>query len=183
LARSSRRTLKTQQIFLPVSLHNNLIRLHSFGYFGKKFLFWVFWQEVQDEPSKLRHFVSGFAFVFPFFTVLREAYKIKKFLPLDLRPKKTRPIRRRLTKHQDSVLEEARIIEVVSSYYLLNILHLFFPNLLNILHLLNIRIIDPLPVSILGRDTFKMWNHVLSLLTAKFTDKLNLREIMSTSFG
>ncbi|XP_042501688.1 60S ribosomal protein L35 isoform X1 [Macadamia integrifolia] len=32
---------------------------------------------------------------------LREAYKNKKFLPLDLRPKKTRAIRRRLTKHQD----------------------------------------------------------------------------------
>jgi large subunit ribosomal protein L35e len=32
--------------------------------------------------------------------VLREAYKNKKFLPLDLRPKKTRAIRRRLTKHQ-----------------------------------------------------------------------------------
>lgn len=31
---------------------------------------------------------------------LREAYKTKKFLPLDLRPKKTRAIRRRLTKHQ-----------------------------------------------------------------------------------
>lgn len=31
---------------------------------------------------------------------LREAYKNKKFLPLDLRPKKTRAIRRRLTKHQ-----------------------------------------------------------------------------------
>ncbi|MFQ6624743.1 hypothetical protein Gotur_004275, partial [Gossypium turneri] len=31
---------------------------------------------------------------------LREAYKKKKFLPLDLRPKKTRAIRRRLTKHQ-----------------------------------------------------------------------------------
>lgn len=31
---------------------------------------------------------------------LREAYKSKKFLPLDLRPKKTRAIRRRLTKHQ-----------------------------------------------------------------------------------
>ena len=30
--------------------------------------------------------------------VLREAYKNKKFLPLDLRPKKTRAIRRRLTK-------------------------------------------------------------------------------------
>ncbi|XP_021821811.1 60S ribosomal protein L35-like [Prunus avium] len=30
---------------------------------------------------------------------LREVYKNKKFLPLDLRPKKTRAIRRRLTKH------------------------------------------------------------------------------------
>ncbi|RLM75635.1 60S ribosomal protein L35 [Panicum miliaceum] len=30
---------------------------------------------------------------------LREAYKKKKLLPLDLRPKKTRAIRRRLTKH------------------------------------------------------------------------------------
>lgn len=33
---------------------------------------------------------------------LREAYKKKKFLPLDLRPKKTRAIRRKLTKHQVS---------------------------------------------------------------------------------
>ncbi|CAI0426753.1 unnamed protein product [Linum tenue] len=31
---------------------------------------------------------------------LREVYKKKKLLPLDLRPKKTRAIRRRLTKHQ-----------------------------------------------------------------------------------
>ncbi|ONK68964.1 uncharacterized protein A4U43_C05F17870 [Asparagus officinalis] len=31
---------------------------------------------------------------------LREAYKKKKFLPLDLRPKKTHAIRRKLTKHQ-----------------------------------------------------------------------------------
>lgn len=31
---------------------------------------------------------------------LREVYKNKKFLPLDLRPKKTRAIRRKLTKHQ-----------------------------------------------------------------------------------
>ena len=31
---------------------------------------------------------------------LREVYKNKKFMPLDLRPKKTRAIRRRLTKHQ-----------------------------------------------------------------------------------
>ncbi|PWA72962.1 60S ribosomal protein L35 [Artemisia annua] len=30
-----------------------------------------------------------------------EAYKNKKYLPLDLRPTKTRAIRRRLTKHQD----------------------------------------------------------------------------------
>ncbi|KAJ9553596.1 hypothetical protein OSB04_017641 [Centaurea solstitialis] len=34
---------------------------------------------------------------------LREAYKNKKYLPLDLRPKKTRAIRRRLTKHQVSI--------------------------------------------------------------------------------
>ncbi|CAI0412474.1 unnamed protein product [Linum tenue] len=33
-------------------------------------------------------------------SVLREAYKNKKFLPLDLRPKKARAIRRRLSKHQ-----------------------------------------------------------------------------------
>ncbi|MQM11536.1 hypothetical protein Taro_044449 [Colocasia esculenta] len=31
---------------------------------------------------------------------LREAYSKKKYLPLDLRPKKTRAIRKRLTKHQ-----------------------------------------------------------------------------------
>lgn len=35
---------------------------------------------------------------------LREAYKNKRFLPLDLRPKKTRAIRRRLTKHQAMLL-------------------------------------------------------------------------------
>ncbi|PHT75314.1 60S ribosomal protein L35-2 [Capsicum annuum] len=33
-------------------------------------------------------------------SVLREAYKNKKYLFLDLLPKKTRAIRRRLTKHQ-----------------------------------------------------------------------------------
>lgn len=33
-------------------------------------------------------------------TALRAAYKHKKYLPLDLRPKKTRAIRRRLTKNQ-----------------------------------------------------------------------------------
>ncbi|CAH8361375.1 unnamed protein product [Eruca vesicaria subsp. sativa] len=37
---------------------------------------------------------------------LREAYKNKRFLPLDLRPKKTRAIRRRLTKHQASLKTE-----------------------------------------------------------------------------
>ncbi|KAG6602348.1 Dirigent protein 25, partial [Cucurbita argyrosperma subsp. sororia] len=37
---------------------------------------------------------------------LREAYKKKKLLPLDLRPKKTRAIRRRLTKHQASLVTE-----------------------------------------------------------------------------
>uniref|UniRef100_A0A6N2MNC9 Uncharacterized protein n=1 Tax=Salix viminalis TaxID=40686 RepID=A0A6N2MNC9_SALVM len=75
-----------QEVQDELSKLNKSFSLNScFGYFGKNFLSWVFWQEVQDEPSKLRHFVSGFAFVFPFFTVLREAYKIKKFLPLDLR--------------------------------------------------------------------------------------------------
>uniref|UniRef100_A0A2P2L612 Uncharacterized protein MANES_07G108900 n=1 Tax=Rhizophora mucronata TaxID=61149 RepID=A0A2P2L612_RHIMU len=37
---------------------------------------------------------------------LRKVYKNKKFLPLDLRPKKTRAIRRRLTKHQQSLKTE-----------------------------------------------------------------------------
>lgn len=37
---------------------------------------------------------------------LREAYKNKKHVPLDLRPKKTRAIRRRLTKHQASLKTE-----------------------------------------------------------------------------
>ncbi|CAI0471746.1 unnamed protein product [Linum tenue] len=35
---------------------------------------------------------------------LRDVYKNKKLLPLDLRPKKTRAIRRRLTKHQVCIL-------------------------------------------------------------------------------
>ncbi|KAJ6793603.1 60S ribosomal protein L35 [Iris pallida] len=37
---------------------------------------------------------------------LREVYKKKTFLPLDLRPKKTRAIRRKLTKHQESLKTE-----------------------------------------------------------------------------
>ncbi|KAH7537303.1 large ribosomal subunit protein uL29 [Ziziphus jujuba] len=39
-------------------------------------------------------------------SALREAYKNKKYMPLDLRPKKTRAIRRRLTKHQASLKTE-----------------------------------------------------------------------------
>jgi len=37
---------------------------------------------------------------------LREFYKNKKYLPLDLRPKKTRAIRRRLTAHERSLKTE-----------------------------------------------------------------------------
>ncbi|MCL7039082.1 hypothetical protein MKW94_008744 [Papaver nudicaule] len=37
-------------------------------------------------------------------SALRDAYKNKKFLPLDLRPKKTRAIKRRLTKYQVHLL-------------------------------------------------------------------------------
>ncbi|URE23883.1 60S ribosomal protein [Musa troglodytarum] len=37
---------------------------------------------------------------------LREVYKKRKHSPLDLRPKKTRAIRRRLTKHQESLKTE-----------------------------------------------------------------------------
>ncbi|KAI9574856.1 ribosomal L29 protein-domain-containing protein [Boletus coccyginus] len=37
---------------------------------------------------------------------LREYYKNKKYLPLDLRPKKTRAIRRRLTKREASLKTE-----------------------------------------------------------------------------
>ncbi|MQM20401.1 hypothetical protein Taro_053417 [Colocasia esculenta] len=37
---------------------------------------------------------------------LREVYSKKKFTPLDLRPKKTRAIRKRLTKHQASLKTE-----------------------------------------------------------------------------
>ncbi|CAO1634005.1 unnamed protein product [Sympodiomycopsis kandeliae] len=37
---------------------------------------------------------------------LRDFYKGKKYLPLDLRPKQTRAIRRRLTKHERSATTE-----------------------------------------------------------------------------
>ncbi|WEW61635.1 60S ribosomal protein L35, L29 [Emydomyces testavorans] len=37
---------------------------------------------------------------------LRLFYKKKKYLPLDLRPKQTRAIRRRLTKHEASLITE-----------------------------------------------------------------------------
>ncbi|KAF3959176.1 hypothetical protein CMV_015995 [Castanea mollissima] len=39
-------------------------------------------------------------------SALREVYKNKKYIPLDLRPKKTRAIRRRLTKKQASLKTE-----------------------------------------------------------------------------
>ncbi|GAB4849600.1 hypothetical protein Ancab_004395, partial [Ancistrocladus abbreviatus] len=41
---------------------------------------------------------------------LREAYEKKKYLSLDLRPKKTRAIRRRLIKHQIEILEVQEVI-------------------------------------------------------------------------
>jgi large subunit ribosomal protein L35e len=37
---------------------------------------------------------------------LRIFYKNKKYLPLDLRPKQTRAIRRRLTKHEATLISE-----------------------------------------------------------------------------
>ncbi|KAI5279943.1 60S ribosomal protein L35, partial [Ascosphaera acerosa] len=37
---------------------------------------------------------------------LRLLYKNKKYMPLDLRPKQTRAIRRRLTKHEASLITE-----------------------------------------------------------------------------
>ncbi|KAL8958277.1 MAG: hypothetical protein Q9183_005869, partial [Haloplaca sp. 2 TL-2023] len=39
-------------------------------------------------------------------TELRKYYKGKKYLPLDLRPKRTRAIRRRLTKHENTIISE-----------------------------------------------------------------------------
>uniref|UniRef100_A0A061RP20 Large subunit ribosomal protein L35e n=1 Tax=Tetraselmis sp. GSL018 TaxID=582737 RepID=A0A061RP20_9CHLO len=42
-------------------------------------------------------------------SALREAYKGKKYIPLDLRPKRTRAIRRRLTKHQVNLKTEKQI--------------------------------------------------------------------------
>lgn len=39
-------------------------------------------------------------------TQLRIFYKNKKYSPLDLRPKKTRAIRRQLTKHESSIVSE-----------------------------------------------------------------------------
>ncbi|CAN1775527.1 60S ribosomal protein L35 [Linum perenne] len=44
---------------------------------------------------------------------LREVYKNKKFLPLDLRPKKTRAIRRRLTKHQVCIILLAHLLNYI----------------------------------------------------------------------
>lgn len=73
-------------------------------------------------------------------TALREAYKNKKYLPLDLRPKKTRAIRRRLTKHQVLFLLMLKLLNVLllissvkyggllaSFYFLIDYLHLLWP--------------------------------------------------------
>ncbi|CAH8376436.1 unnamed protein product [Eruca vesicaria subsp. sativa] len=49
---------------------------------------------------------------------LREAYKSKKFSSLGLRPKKTRAIRRRLTKHQASLKTERERRRVKCIYQL-----------------------------------------------------------------
>ncbi|WOL15033.1 hypothetical protein Cni_G23814 [Canna indica] len=51
---------------------------------------------------------------------LREAYKNKKLIPLDLRPKKTRAIRRRLTKHQESLTTERQKKKEIIHYPHLN---------------------------------------------------------------
>jgi hypothetical protein len=48
----------------------------------------------------------------------------------------------------------------------------------HILSLLTAKFTDKLNL----REITGIRNHILSLLTAKFTDKLNLREIMSISF-
>ncbi|BAT91907.1 hypothetical protein VIGAN_07054900 [Vigna angularis var. angularis] len=49
---------------------------------------------------------------------LREAYKNKKYLPLDLRPKKTRAIRRRLTKHQVPFMLRSSVLFPCSTGFL-----------------------------------------------------------------
>ncbi|KAE9410517.1 hypothetical protein BT96DRAFT_847385 [Gymnopus androsaceus JB14] len=46
---------------------------------------------------------------------LREYYKDKKYLPLDLRAKRTRAIRRRLTKHEKS-LKTAKQVKKVQNF-------------------------------------------------------------------
>lgn len=56
--------------------------------------------------------------------VLREAYKNKKYLPLDLRPKKTRAIRRRLTKHQASLKTERE--KKKEMYFPSQLVHYYF---------------------------------------------------------
>ncbi|KAK8487687.1 hypothetical protein V6N11_012742 [Hibiscus sabdariffa] len=106
---------------------------------------------------------------------LREAYKKKKFLPLDLRPKKTRAIRRKLTKHQASLKTEREkkremyfpmrkyAIKIDSNSQLykdLSLSYLFLANNLQIIinqvqtsnleHLLGGKLSDELNVSIAG---------------------------------
>uniref|UniRef100_A0A914E8Z2 Large ribosomal subunit protein uL29 n=1 Tax=Acrobeloides nanus TaxID=290746 RepID=A0A914E8Z2_9BILA len=43
---------------------------------------------------------------------LRKFYKGKKYLPLDLRPKKTRAIRRSLTKHEQSLKSKKQLAKL-----------------------------------------------------------------------
>ena len=59
---------------------------------------------------------------------LRAAYKKAKLLPLDLRPKKTRAIRRRLTKHQVNSLSFFVGLSVMSSFSspVQSIMYLFY---------------------------------------------------------
>ncbi|KAK8552810.1 hypothetical protein V6N12_041384 [Hibiscus sabdariffa] len=99
---------------------------------------------------------------------LREAYKKKKFLPLDLRPKKTRAIRRKLTKHQASLKTEREKKREMyfpmrnnsQLYKDLSLSYLFLANNLQIIinqvqtsnleHLLGGKLSDELNVSIAG---------------------------------
>ncbi|MBA0735716.1 hypothetical protein Gogos_019535, partial [Gossypium gossypioides] len=69
---------------------------------------------------------------------LREAYKKKKFLPLDLRPKKTRAIRRRLTKHQESSMRKCMEVELYGPKKC----SLFHGDMLNLLVGLSLRLLE-----------------------------------------
>lgn len=64
---------------------------------------------------------------------LREAYKKKKYLPLDLRPKKTRAIRRRLTKRQVCLSASLIHICIFLCLLLFTLLGMLFPILVHLL--------------------------------------------------